>query len=131
MAEPTIARYGSWKSPITSDLIVAGTTGLMETALDGTAVYWIESRASEGGRHVIVRYTPDGQIVDVTPPEFNARTRVHEYGGGAYVVAHGTVYFAHFADQRLYYQPPGAAPQPLTDVCCRTRQRRTRGISPL
>jgi dipeptidyl aminopeptidase/acylaminoacyl peptidase len=86
----------------------------MEPALDGTDVYWIESRPAEGGRHVIVRWTPDGQIADVTPPGFNARTRVHEYGGGAYVVTRGTVYFSHFADQRLYYQAPGAAPQPLT-----------------
>jgi dipeptidyl aminopeptidase/acylaminoacyl peptidase len=86
----------------------------MEPALDGADVYWIESRPAEGGRHVIVRYTPDGQTHDVTPPGFNARTRVHEYGGGAYVVARGTVYFSHFTDQRLYAQPPGAAPQPLT-----------------
>lgn len=109
-----VVPYGAWKSPITSELIVAGTIGLMETALDGTQVYWIESRPAEGGRHVLVRWTPDGQIADVTPPAFNARTRVHEYGGGAYVVADGTVYFSHFADQRLYVQTPGAAPQPLT-----------------
>ena len=96
MPATRIAPYGSWKSPITSDLIAAGTIRLMEPALDGAEVYWIESRSAEGGRHVIVRYTPDGQTHDVTPPGFNARTRVHEYGGGAYVVARGTVYFSHF-----------------------------------
>jgi len=116
MTEKMVAPYGSWKSPITSDLIVAGTIGLGEIALDGEDIYWIESRPSEGGRSVIVRRTPDGAIADVTPPGFNARTTVHEYGGGAYFVDAGTVYFSNFADQRLYRQAPGEAPQPITST---------------
>jgi dipeptidyl aminopeptidase/acylaminoacyl peptidase len=108
--------YGSWKSPITSDLIVAGTIGLGDIALDGEDTYWIESRPSEGGRSVIVRRTPDGIVTDVTPPGFNARTTVHEYGGGGYIVDAGTVYFSNFADQRLYRQQPGEAPQPITST---------------
>ncbi len=110
MAEPQVAPYGSWKSPITSDRIVLGTIGLEQVALDGQDIYWIESRPLEGGRYVIVRRTPDGQTRDVTPPPFNARTRVHEYGGGAYAVREGVVCFARFDDQRLYRQDPGAAP---------------------
>lgn len=116
MTEKIVAPYGSWKSPITSDLIVAGTIGLGEIALDGEDVYWIESRPSEGGRSVIVRRTPDGAIADVTPPGFNARTTVHEYGGGAYFVDAGTVYFSNFGDRRLYRQAPGEAPQPITST---------------
>ncbi len=111
-----IKSYGSWKSPITSDLIVAGTVGLGDIALDGEDTYWIESRPSEGGRSVIVRRTPDGIVTDVTPPGFNARTTVHEYGGGAYIVDAGTVYFSNFAEQRLYRQQPGEAPQPITST---------------
>lgn len=114
MSEQSIAQYGSWKSPITSDLIVKGSIGVGQTALDGDDVYWIEVRPSEGGRSVIVRRTPDGQTTDVTPQPFNARTRVHEYGGGDYVVADGTVYFSNFADQRLYKQSANSEPQPLT-----------------
>jgi dipeptidyl aminopeptidase/acylaminoacyl peptidase len=114
MTEPKIAPYGSWKSPITSDLIVAKTIGLGQIALDGEDAYWIEMRPSEGGRNVVVRRTPDGQTTDVTPPPFNARTRVHEYGGGAFLVADGVVYFSNFADQRLYHQVPGEEPRPLT-----------------
>jgi len=114
MTQKTTAPYGSWKSPITSDLIVAGTVGLGEIALDGKDTYWIESRPSEGGRSVIVRRSPDGTIVDMTPPDFNARTTVHEYGGGAYFVDAGSVYFSNYADQRLYRQSPGDAPQPIT-----------------
>ena len=78
-------------------------------------VYWIEGRASEGGRSVIVRRSPDGEINDVTPPGFNVRTRVHEYGGGAYTVDEGTIYFSNFADQRIYRQQPGKAPVAITD----------------
>jgi dipeptidyl aminopeptidase/acylaminoacyl peptidase len=109
-----ISPYGSWKSPITSDLIVSGSVGLGQITIDGDDIYWVEGRPSEAGRSVIVRRTPDGKIADVTPPPFNARTRVHEYGGGAFAVASGTVYFSHFADQRIYVQTLDSQPQPLT-----------------
>ena len=109
-----VAPYGSWKSPITSDLIVSETIGLGQIVLDGEDIYWSEMRPAESGRYVVVRRTPDGQTADVTPPPFNARTRVHEYGGGAFAVADGTVYFSNFVDQRLYRQDPGAQPQPIT-----------------
>jgi dipeptidyl aminopeptidase/acylaminoacyl peptidase len=114
MAEAQIAPYGSWKSPITSDLIVKGSIGVGQVALDGQDVYWSEMRPNEGGRSVIVRRTADGEIVDVTPKPFNARTRVHEYGGGDYTVADGTVYFSNFDDQRLYKQSPNSEPRALT-----------------
>lgn len=114
MTEKLKAPYGSWKSPITSDLIIAGTIGLGDVALDGEDIYWIESRPSEGGRSVIVRRSADGTAIDVTPPGFNARTTVHEYGGGAYFVHEGTVYFSNFSDQRLYRQAAGEQPQPIT-----------------
>ena len=108
------APYGSWQSPVTADLIVAGATTLGQIALDGDNVYWVEMRPREGGRNVIVRRTPDGQIADVTPAPFNVRTRVHEYGGGAFAVADGTVYFTNFDDQRLYRQRRDGAPEPIT-----------------
>jgi len=116
MAEPQVAPHGCWKSLITSALIVSETIGLGPVVLDGEDSYWIEMRPAEGGRNVIVRYTEDGQTHDVTPSPFNARTRVHEYGGGAFVVADGTVYFSNFADQRLYRKTTDAEPQPLTPV---------------
>ncbi|MBD3882294.1 S9 family peptidase [Phormidium tenue FACHB-886] len=106
--------YGSWKSPITSDLIVAGTVRLGELELDGDTIYWSEGRPSEGGRNVVVSCTADGQTRDITPPPFNVRTRVHEYGGGAYLVADGVIYFCNFVDQRLYRQPIDRDPLPLT-----------------
>jgi dipeptidyl aminopeptidase/acylaminoacyl peptidase len=110
-----VAPYGSWKSPINSDLIVAQSTSLSEVRVDGAAVYWVEGRPQEQGRFVVVRGSHDGAAVDVTPQPFNVRTRVHEYGGGAWTVADGTLYFSNFADSRLYRQPVGASvPEPLT-----------------
>lgn len=114
MPEPVQAPYGSWKSPITSELIVAETIAIGAIVLEGENVFWQELRPKEGGRQVIVRRTPDGQTADVLPAPFNARTRVHEYGGRAYVVDGRTVYFSNFADQRLYRIDSGAAPQPIT-----------------
>src|SRR5262249_20592808 len=80
------AQYGSWKSPITSELIVAQSITLSEVCLDGGYVYWLEGRPQEQGRNVVVRAGADGQPIDVTPPPYNARTRVHEYGGGSCTV---------------------------------------------
>ncbi len=111
---PTIAPYGAWRSPITADLIVAGTLRLGQIALDGDDVYWEEGRPAEGGRTVVVRRAPDGRTADATPAPFNVRTRVHEYGGGAFAVADRTLVFSHFADDRLYRIDPDAAPVPIT-----------------
>ena len=114
MSEPIVAPFGSWKSPITSAAIVAGTKGLAAVSLDGQDLYWKESRSAERGRLVLMRRTADGSIEQVTPPEFNVRTMVHEYGGMDYVVHRGVVYFSNFSDQRLYRQTPGQAPEPIT-----------------
>lgn len=108
------APYGSWKSPITADLIVSGAIGLNQPAIDGADIYWLEMRPSEGGRQVIVKRDEQGQLSDINPAPFNARTRVHEYGGGDYLVSNGAVYFSNFADQRLYKQMADEAPQPIT-----------------
>jgi dipeptidyl aminopeptidase/acylaminoacyl peptidase len=111
---PSLAPYGSWKSPLTTDLILANVVGLGQLQLDGDDVYWVESRPQEAGRYVVVRRTPDGANHDLLPAPWNVRTRVHEYGGGAYLVVAGTLYFSNYADQRLYRMAPGAQPEPLT-----------------
>jgi len=114
MSDPRVAPYGSWKSPITPDLIVAESVRLGLVKLDGRETYWIEGRPSEGGRNVIVRRKADGTVSDMTPQPMNARTRVHEYGGGDYTVSDGVIYFSNFADQRLYRQVPGSQPEAMT-----------------
>ena len=116
MPDNRIAPYGSWKSPITSDLIVGGSIGLSQPLMDGSDLYWIEMRPTEGGRSVIVKRDALGTVTDVNPQPFNARTRVHEYGGGDYAVRDGAVYFANFSDQRLYASIGGATPEPITPI---------------
>jgi dipeptidyl aminopeptidase/acylaminoacyl peptidase len=95
--------------------VLAGARSLHEIWLDGDDLYFVEDRPDEGGRAVLMRRTPDGAVADVTPPGFDVRTRIHEYGGGATTVHEGTVVFSHFADGRLYLQPsPASGPEPLT-----------------
>jgi dipeptidyl aminopeptidase/acylaminoacyl peptidase len=114
MATVQSVPYGSWKSPITSDLVVTQSLSLGEIRVDGAHVYWTEMRPAEGGRTVIVRRSADGQRADVTPVGFNVRTRVHEYGGAGWVVDGGTVYFSNWEDQQLYRQDAGQEPRQLT-----------------
>ena len=114
MTEKKVASYGAWKSPVTTDLIVAGTIRLGQIVLDGEMIYWTEGIATEGGRNVIMRQDAEGQRQDTTPAPFDARTRVHEYGGGAFTVHDGVIIFANFTDQRLYQQRPGSNPEPVT-----------------
>ena len=111
---PTIAPYGSWKSPITPDLIVQDSVGLGPVHLDGDDIYWLEMRPDEGARNVIVRRSPDGSLQDVNPAPFNVRTRVHEYGGLCFWVSGGVVFFVNYADQRVYRQDPRERPIPFT-----------------
>jgi hypothetical protein len=113
-----VAGYGTWKSPLTAARVTAGSLRFDHLVVDGDDLYWVEGRASEGGRCVVVRRTSDGRINDATLPAFNVRTRVHEYGGAAFTVHRGTIYFSHFADQRLYRQALGGSPQPITAEGC-------------
>ena len=103
------APYGSWTSPVDARRIAEGGTRLGWPQAAGEAAYWVEMRPTEQGRYVVMRRDPDGTVGDVTPPGVNARTLVHEYGGGMYVAfrdGHGgeSVIFSDYADQRLYRQ---------------------------
>lgn len=113
MSEQRVAPYGSWKSPITSEL-AGSATQLTEVAVHGDETYWRELRPEEQGRFTIMKRGTDGRVVEVTPSPFNARTLVHEYGGGSYVVADDMIYFSNFSDQRLYRLDRGTQPRPIT-----------------
>ena len=138
MLRPKTSPYGSWKSPITSDLIAAQSISLSEPRLDGEQVYWLEGRPQELGRYVIVRAnSPGGDGTDVTPKPYNARTRVQEYGGASWTVVDGNVYFSNFTDGRLYCQAKGTSqPAPLTPETSQARpsmavcRRRNRWVTP-
>lgn len=114
MDHKRIAGYGTWESPVSAaQVAAAGVSFTAVMAADG-ALYWVEMRPAEQGRRVIVRRDAAGHVMDVTPPGFSAHSRVHEYGGGDYCVHAGVVYFSNSADQRVYRQPPGEAPRPIT-----------------
>ena len=110
--------YGTWTSPIPAELLVAGAARLGDLVAEGGRTWWSEGRPAEGGREQIVRRDPDGTVHEILPDGFGARTRVHEYGGGAWWVHDGTLFFTNWVDQRLYrLDPPGtgpSAPVPLT-----------------
>lgn len=107
--------YGAWQSPVTAALILESGVGLAEITAFGDEVYWLETRPREQGRCVIVRLRPGEPALDLTPPEYNARTRVHEYGGGAYLVTHRGVFFVNFSDQNIYWLRQDRSITRLTD----------------
>ena len=118
------APYGTWHSPLAAADLASSAISLNYLQVSDGQVsdgqfsegvpYWVESRPAEGGRNVVVTPAESGTVRELTPAGFNARTRVHEYGGSPYVVSHGTVYFSNFSDQRLYSQRPGEKPVALT-----------------
>ncbi len=112
----TTAPFGSWRSPISAADVAAGEHPVAGGRPVGDDVWWQELRPTEGGRYAVRRRRADGTVEDVLAAPWNARTRVHEYGGGAWTVTpDGVLLFAEFADQRLYrLDVPGGTPQPLT-----------------
>ncbi len=107
------APYGTWRSPITSELIVAGSIGLGPLLLKGNRLLWTESRPTESGRNVLCQaLLGENTIIELNPAPFNVRTRVHEYGGGAFQVTENAVYAVNYADQRIYNLTQES--QPLT-----------------
>ena len=115
VAEPVEQPFGSWASPVAAADLAGAAVAMADLQVANGQPWWRESRPQERGRQVLVTRGPDGAARVVTPEGFNVRTRVHEYGGAAYVVLpDGSVVFSGFDDQRLYRQRPGQAPAPLT-----------------
>jgi dipeptidyl aminopeptidase/acylaminoacyl peptidase len=110
------APYGTWHSPLAAADLASSAISLNYVQVCEGVPYWVESRPAEGGRSVVVTSAAGGAVRELTPPGFNARTRVHEYGGTPYVMSHDTVYFSNFTDQRLYSQRPGEKPVAVTPV---------------
>jgi dipeptidyl aminopeptidase/acylaminoacyl peptidase len=109
-----VAPYGSWPSIVTAADVVAGDSTPTDLHAAEGVVWWSETRPDESGREAIVRRDPDGSVHEVLPAGFNARTAVHEYGGGAWWVHRGTVFASSWADQRLYRIDPGCEPVPIS-----------------
>lgn len=106
---------GSWKSPITSDLITSESVTLDQVHIYDGSVYWLERRPMESGRSVIVSFC-DNTTKDMIPPPFNARSRVHEYGGGVYCACDHGIFFVNDADQDIYRIRDSSNPQRITNI---------------
>jgi dipeptidyl aminopeptidase/acylaminoacyl peptidase len=115
--------FGTWPSPITAQMVAAHGLRLSHVSVEGGDVYWVEGRPGDEGRNALVRRRADGRVADVTPPGFNVRTRVHEYGGGSCLVSNGVAYVSNFTDQRLFKidlfesrerAPAASQPVPIT-----------------
>jgi dipeptidyl aminopeptidase/acylaminoacyl peptidase len=125
--------FGEWPSPIAAAEVSRGSMRLTFPAVRGGQVWWQENRPDEGGRTAVVHRGADGRKRALAAP-WNARTRVHEYGGLSYLpIPHGGpanvdaapattgtsdsedggIVFANFADQRLYLADPVDTDEPL------------------
>ncbi|XP_008797283.2 uncharacterized protein LOC103712518 [Phoenix dactylifera] len=116
--EKITAPYGSWKSPITADVVSSAEKRLGGIAVAGDGrLVWVETRPSEGGRAVLVMepVKVEDKPLDIIPAEFAARTLAQEYGGGAFAVLENMIIFSNYKDQRLYKQIIGGqSPVPLS-----------------
>ncbi|MFZ2072051.1 MAG: prolyl oligopeptidase family serine peptidase [Halobacteriota archaeon] len=109
--------FCAWEPAITPETVFSVIISLNEIHVEGKSTYWLEMRPVEEGRCVVVRRDEEGIVRDVTPPGFNVRTRVHEYGGGAYTVFKNDLYFVNFKDQRIYHQSIDTSEaEPLTPL---------------
>ncbi|HEY6076012.1 MAG TPA: hypothetical protein VIV36_04170, partial [Gaiella sp.] len=123
LSQKTVAPYGTWSSPISAEMVAEAGVRLSAPWIEDGTVWWLEGRASEAGRVVLVRCDPGGTQTDVVPAGFNIRTSVHEYGGGAYCIHRGIAFVSNFDDQRLYRVDPGAQPVPITAAIANRRHR--------
>jgi dipeptidyl aminopeptidase/acylaminoacyl peptidase len=106
--------YGSWDSPISAASLVDGVKNIAEIKSEGLDVWWSESRPDEGGRVAVMCQRNGDTPVEITPTSSNVRTRVHEYGGGAWWIHQETLYYIEFTDQRIRKMTEGSSPVPLT-----------------
>ena len=115
-AEQQVSSYGTWRSPITARMLTERVIGIAELEVTADGLYWLEARPQENGRQVAIHRTIEGNLVELTPHPYNARTRVHEYGGGALRPSDGVVFFTNFEDQQVYKIAYGAEPVAITNA---------------
>lgn len=114
MSPPVVARHGAWASPLSAAALATASATIGHARAAGGRLFWTEGRPDEGGRVALLTLAADGGAAEVTPPDFNLRTRVHEYGGIAFVHAGARLLACSDDDQRLYALAEGGPPQPLT-----------------
>ena len=124
--------YGEWLSPVTAAMIAAGGVRLGDIQVDSQTLYWVESRPAEKGRNTLMRSEHTGEVSEMLFGPHNVRSRVHEYGGGAFCVQGDQLYFSNDLDRQVYRCQNNSPPQPLThapesrfaDLVLDTRRKR-------
>lgn len=114
MSDLRVAPFGAWESPFAIELLTKGAVSFGEVGAAGGRRWWLEGRPEEGGRQVLVRREIDGTLTRLTPEGFNARCRVHEYGGGAILVDGDLVIVSDFTTGRLHRVSAPGVLEPLT-----------------
>lgn len=97
-----IKSYGSWPSSLTADVLADKGKRYGNIFADNYSLYWLEFRASEKGRGVLLKSLPNGKIEEVLPSNISVRTKVHEMGGGDFIVRNNIVYYSNAKDNRIY-----------------------------
>ena len=115
MVQKRSAPYGSWRSPISAEMVAASSQHwINQLYAAGEDIYILLRLPEQGGRSTVARLQGDGHIEQLTPATFDARTRVYEYGGSCFAVNDSVIYFSNFPDDRLYRHLPGESPRPIT-----------------
>lgn len=109
-----IEAYGVWPSPIAADAVGGQTLRLQLVQSVGPWVYWSEGRPTDGGRVALMRARSSGRPEDLLPPPYSARSRIHEYGGGEFLVAGERIFFVNDKDQQVYETRAGSLPRRIT-----------------
>jgi dipeptidyl aminopeptidase/acylaminoacyl peptidase len=113
-ATATVAPFGSWASPFRIERLTDRVVFLSEARAIGGVRWWLEGRPDESGRQVLVRRNLDGSLTRLTPAGFNARSRVHEYGGAAVLISGDLVVVSDFVTGRLNRVVAPEQLEPLT-----------------
>ena len=105
--QPPLANlpYGSWKSPLGTEELTRGVTGFADLQYSANALFLLESRPEEAGRNTLIMLDPnkpDDSGIELSPAPLNVRSRVHEYGGGAFLTTDSSVFFVNFGDQNVF-----------------------------
>ena len=114
MNNHTASPCGAWDSPISAAMVATASNRISELIAHRHSLYWLEQLADEKGRTTIVRYC-DNQTRHLLQKDFNCRSRVHEYGGGAFTLHNDAIYFVNDSDQQVYFFREGDTPTQLTD----------------
>ena len=103
--------------PFSAAQAVAAGMDFAELQLGDTGLFWNEYRPEDAACRIW--HWRDGVAKCLTPTGFSVRSRVYEYGGGAFCLTPDGVVFVNEADQQLYRQTLDGSPEALTSGECR------------